>query len=147
MPNIIFTKPDGSEHKVTVETGVTVMEAGRDAGLGVGEELLVVLLVDDVSDGRVGLEFGVAVVPPHDLHVVAADDLLDRDLARRVHLDVRGAVVVGIHHRLQRRRQLEFSAFRMRRQCGQMRLEALAVEPEIIHGNANGAARRQAFND
>ena len=28
----------------------------------------------------------------------------------------------GIHHRLQRRRQLEFSAFRMRRQCGQMRL-------------------------
>ena len=53
----------------------------------------------------------------------------------------------GIHHRLQRRRQLEFSAFRMRRQCGQMRLEALAVEPEIIHGNANGAARSQAFND
>ena len=53
----------------------------------------------------------------------------------------------GIHHRLQRRRQLEFSAFRMRRQCGQMRLEALAIEPEIIHGNANGAACSQAFND
>ena len=35
MPNIIFTKPDGSEHIVTVENGVTVMEAGRDAGLGI----------------------------------------------------------------------------------------------------------------
>jgi 2Fe-2S ferredoxin len=35
MPNIIFTKPDGSEHNVTVENGVTVMEAGRDAGLGI----------------------------------------------------------------------------------------------------------------
>ena len=35
MPSIIFTKPDGSEHNVTVETGVTVMEAGRDAGLGI----------------------------------------------------------------------------------------------------------------
>ena len=34
MPNVIFTKSDGSEHNVTVETGVTVMEAGRDAGLG-----------------------------------------------------------------------------------------------------------------
>ena len=35
MPTIIFNKPDGSEHRVTVETGVTVMEAGRDAGLGI----------------------------------------------------------------------------------------------------------------
>ena len=35
MPNIIFTKPDGTEENVTVETGVTVMEAGRDAGLGI----------------------------------------------------------------------------------------------------------------
>ena len=35
MPRIIFTKSDGSEHNVTVETGVTVMEAGRDAGLGI----------------------------------------------------------------------------------------------------------------
>ena len=35
MPNIIFTKPDGLEHNVTVENGVTVMEAGRDAGLGI----------------------------------------------------------------------------------------------------------------
>ena len=35
MPNIIFTKPDGSEHNVTVENGATVMEAGRDAGLGI----------------------------------------------------------------------------------------------------------------
>ena len=35
MSNIIFTKPDGSEHNVTVENGVTVMEAGRDAGLGI----------------------------------------------------------------------------------------------------------------
>ena len=35
MPNIIFVTPDGTEHKVTVEDGVTVMEAGRDAGLGI----------------------------------------------------------------------------------------------------------------
>ena len=35
MPNIIFTKPDGTEKNITVETGVTVMEAGRDAGLGI----------------------------------------------------------------------------------------------------------------
>ena len=35
MPNIIFVKPDGSEHVVTVENGITVMEAGRDANLGI----------------------------------------------------------------------------------------------------------------
>ena len=35
MQNIIFTKLDGSEHNVTVENCVTVMEAGRDAGLGI----------------------------------------------------------------------------------------------------------------
>ena len=35
MLNIIFTKPDGTEKNVTVKTGVTVMEAGRDAGLGI----------------------------------------------------------------------------------------------------------------
>ena len=35
MPNIIFTKLDGLDHNVTVENGVTVMEAGRDAGLGI----------------------------------------------------------------------------------------------------------------
>ena len=35
MPQVIFIKPDGSEHTVTVEPGATVMEAGRDAGLGI----------------------------------------------------------------------------------------------------------------
>ena len=35
MPTIIFTTPDGKEHNVTVDEGVTVMEAGRDANLGI----------------------------------------------------------------------------------------------------------------
>ena len=35
MPHVIFIEPDGSEHNVTVELGATVMEAGRDAGLGI----------------------------------------------------------------------------------------------------------------
>ena len=35
MPNIIFVKPDGSEHTISVENGTTVMEAGRDANLGI----------------------------------------------------------------------------------------------------------------
>ena len=35
MPNVIFIEPDGSEHNVFVELGATVMEAGRDAGLGI----------------------------------------------------------------------------------------------------------------
>ena len=35
MPNIIFVKPDGSEHTIVVENGSTVMEAGRDANLGI----------------------------------------------------------------------------------------------------------------
>ena len=35
MPNIIFVKTDGSEHKIVVENGTTVMEAGRDANLGI----------------------------------------------------------------------------------------------------------------
>ena len=35
MPRVIFIQPDGSEHNVTVEQGVSVMEAGRDAGLGI----------------------------------------------------------------------------------------------------------------
>ena len=35
MPNIIFVKPDRSEHTIAVESGVTVMEAGRDANLGI----------------------------------------------------------------------------------------------------------------
>ena len=35
MPNIIFVKPDGSEHTIAVENGTTVMEAGRDANLGI----------------------------------------------------------------------------------------------------------------
>ena len=35
MPNIIFVKPDGTEHIITVENGSTVMEAGRDANLGI----------------------------------------------------------------------------------------------------------------
>ena len=35
MPNIIFVKPDGSEHTIVVENGTTVMEAGRDANLGI----------------------------------------------------------------------------------------------------------------
>ena len=34
MPSIIFKTPDGKEHTVTVDDGVTVMEAGRDAHLG-----------------------------------------------------------------------------------------------------------------
>ena len=35
MPKIIFTTPDGKEHEVTVDEGVSVMEAGRDANLGI----------------------------------------------------------------------------------------------------------------
>lgn len=35
MPNIIFTTPDGREHTVTVDEGITLMEAGRDANLGI----------------------------------------------------------------------------------------------------------------
>ena len=35
MPNIIFVTPDGTEHNVGVENGTTVMEAGRDANLGI----------------------------------------------------------------------------------------------------------------
>ena len=35
MPNVIFIEPDGSEQNVFVELGTTVMEAGRDAGLGI----------------------------------------------------------------------------------------------------------------
>ena len=35
MPNIIFVKPDESEHTIAVENGTTVMEAGRDANLGI----------------------------------------------------------------------------------------------------------------
>ncbi|MDC1383316.1 2Fe-2S iron-sulfur cluster-binding protein [Candidatus Puniceispirillum sp.] len=35
MPDIIFIKPDGTEENITVKTGETVMEAGRDAGLGI----------------------------------------------------------------------------------------------------------------
>lgn len=35
MPNIVFVTPDGLENNVWVENGVTVMEAGRDAGLGI----------------------------------------------------------------------------------------------------------------
>ena len=35
MPNIIFVRPDGSEHTIVVENGTTVMEAGRDANLGI----------------------------------------------------------------------------------------------------------------
>ena len=35
MPNIIFLKSDGSEHTIAVENGTTVMEAGRDANLGI----------------------------------------------------------------------------------------------------------------
>ena len=34
MPKIIFVKPDRSEHTIVVENGTTVMEAGRDANLG-----------------------------------------------------------------------------------------------------------------
>ncbi len=35
MPNIIFVTPDGYEHNVTVDNGTTIMEAGRDANLGI----------------------------------------------------------------------------------------------------------------
>ena len=35
MPKIIFAKPDLSEHTIVVENGTTVMEAGRDANLGI----------------------------------------------------------------------------------------------------------------
>ena len=34
MPNSILVKPDGSEHTIAVENRTTVMEAGRDANLG-----------------------------------------------------------------------------------------------------------------
>ena len=35
MPKIIFVKPDRSEHTIVVENGTTLMEAGRDANLGI----------------------------------------------------------------------------------------------------------------
>jgi ferredoxin len=35
MPKIVFVTPDGQEHNIAVDNGVTVMEAGRDAGLGI----------------------------------------------------------------------------------------------------------------
>ena len=35
MPNIIFIKSDGSEHKIAADNGTTVMEAGRDSNLGI----------------------------------------------------------------------------------------------------------------
>ena len=35
MPKIIFVMPDLSEHTIVVENGTTVMEAGRDANLGI----------------------------------------------------------------------------------------------------------------
>ena len=35
MPTIIFTTPDGKQHDVSVDVGVTIMEAGRDANLGI----------------------------------------------------------------------------------------------------------------
>ena len=35
MPTIIFTTPDGNTHEVAADEGVTVMEAGRDANLGI----------------------------------------------------------------------------------------------------------------
>ena len=35
MPKIIFVKPDRSEHTIVVENGTSVMEAGRDANLGI----------------------------------------------------------------------------------------------------------------
>jgi 2Fe-2S ferredoxin len=35
MPNIIFVTPDGQENTVSVVNGTTVMEAGRDANLGI----------------------------------------------------------------------------------------------------------------
>ena len=35
MPHIIFVKPDGSEHNVSVNYGVSVMEAVRDTNHGI----------------------------------------------------------------------------------------------------------------
>lgn len=35
MPKIIFVKPDRSEHTIVVDNGTSVMEAGRDANLGI----------------------------------------------------------------------------------------------------------------
>ena len=35
MPNIIFIKSDGSEHKIAADNGTTVLEAGRDSNLGI----------------------------------------------------------------------------------------------------------------
>ena len=35
MPNIIFVTPDGTGQNVAGENGTTVMEAGRDANLGI----------------------------------------------------------------------------------------------------------------
>ena len=34
MPTITFIKSDGSSHDVTVDAGTTIMEAGRDANMG-----------------------------------------------------------------------------------------------------------------
>ena len=34
MPTITFVKSDGSSHDVTVDSGTTIMEAGRDANMG-----------------------------------------------------------------------------------------------------------------
>ena len=34
MPTITFIKSDGSSHDVTVDSGTTIMEAGRDANMG-----------------------------------------------------------------------------------------------------------------
>jgi len=35
MQNIVFVTANGEEHNVETSEGVTVMEAGRDAGLGI----------------------------------------------------------------------------------------------------------------
>lgn len=35
MPKINFIMPDGSERNISVDEGITVMEAGRDANLGI----------------------------------------------------------------------------------------------------------------
>ena len=43
MPTIIFVKPDGGEHSIAVENGTTVMEAGRDANLGIEDLWMLVL--------------------------------------------------------------------------------------------------------
>ena len=35
MPTVVFIKPDGSAHTISVDEGTTLMEAGRDNNMGI----------------------------------------------------------------------------------------------------------------